>query len=87
MTTTPIPYNSPFGREFPLAAAEDAHWTDRVVTEGHAQYCQTWGHATYKIDGKDQGFCPRCGDRTEIAGTRHGGFEGHPEDCDGTCGV
>ena len=36
--------------------------TGGTVTQGHADYCQSNGHAAYVIDGVDQGFCPRCGD-------------------------
>lgn len=35
-----------------------------VVTEGHAKYCRDNGHMTYKVDGVDQGMCPRCGEIT-----------------------
>jgi hypothetical protein len=52
------------GREFPAAAPEDAHWTDRTVKQGHADYCAQWGHATWTVDGADMGRCPRCGDST-----------------------
>ena len=61
MTNT-IPRNSPFRMSYPLVQPDDAHWTDRVVTEGHAEYCRTWGHAKYIVDEVVQGFCPRCGD-------------------------
>ena len=59
---TTIPKNSPFRMSYPAVASDDAHWTDRVVTEGHAEYCRTWGHAKYIVDEVVQGFCPRCGD-------------------------
>lgn len=39
-----------------------------VVTQGHADYCTTNGHATYKVDNVDQGMCPRCGEVTTVAG-------------------
>lgn len=35
----------------------------RVVTQGHADYCATHGHAKYVKDGVPQGMCPRCGAR------------------------
>lgn len=47
---------------FPLLAGPDAHWTDRVVTEGHAGACKIWGHADYRVDGVLQSRCPRCGE-------------------------
>ena len=59
---TTIPKNSLFRMSYPLVQPDDAPWTDRVVTEGHAEYCRTWGHAKYIVDEVDKGFCPRCGD-------------------------
>lgn len=32
-----------------------------TITQGHSDYCAANGHGTYKIDGVDQGMCPRCG--------------------------
>ena len=60
-----LPKDSIYGRTFPAAAnanADDYHWTDSVVTQGHADYCKLYGHATYTIDGVLQVRCPRCGD-------------------------
>jgi hypothetical protein len=60
-----MPKDSPFGRTFPAAAnadADDYHWTDSVVTQGHADYCTIWGHATWTHDGVTLPRCPRCGD-------------------------
>lgn len=54
--------DSIYGRTFPAAAPADAHWTDSVVTQGHADYCRLYGHATWTIDGVTQPRCPRCGD-------------------------
>lgn len=51
---------------FPLAQPEDAHWGDTVVTEGHAQYCREYGHATYTEDGVTRTYCPRCGDAVTV---------------------
>ncbi len=51
-----------YRNSFPLAQPEDAHWTDRVVTQGHADYCAEYGHATWTQDGITRTFCPRCGD-------------------------
>lgn len=51
-----------YATSFPLAAAEDAHWTERVVTEGHANYCREHGHATRTVNGVVSPNCPRCGD-------------------------
>jgi hypothetical protein len=61
MTTLDIPKDSPFARTFPAAAPSDAHWTERVVTQGHADYCKIWGHATWTHDGEALIRCPRCG--------------------------
>lgn len=52
---------SPYAASFPLTAPADAHWTDTVVTQGHADYCAAHGHATWTDDGVDMGRCPRCG--------------------------
>lgn len=54
--------DSRFANSFPLAAPADAHWTDTVVTQGHADYCAAHGHADFAIDGRGQSYCPRCGD-------------------------
>lgn len=42
----------------------------RVITQGHADYCATNGHATYLKEGVKMGFCPRCGAVTEPANLR-----------------
>lgn len=34
-----------------------------VVCQGHSDYCRDHGHATYTLDGIDQGWCPRCGEQ------------------------
>lgn len=34
----------------------------RPVTEAHARRCYEYEHATHKVDGKDTGVCPRCGE-------------------------
>lgn len=39
----------------------------RIVCQGHADACAEFGHATYTIDGVDQGYCPRCNEVTEKA--------------------
>lgn len=39
--------------------------TGRPVTQGHADYCAEHGHATHKVNGVDQGICPRCMEVTE----------------------
>lgn len=37
----------------------------RIVTQGHADYCGEYEHATATTDGIASPFCPRCGeDRT-----------------------
>ena len=36
----------------------------RTVCQGHADACETFGHATYTIDNVTQGWCPRCGAMT-----------------------
>lgn len=43
---------------YPLLAPEDAHWTDSVVQQGHADYCDAYGHADARVNGR----CARCGD-------------------------
>lgn len=40
-----------------------------VVTQGHTDYCRDNGHATYRIAGVGQGWCPRCGAVTTPATT------------------
>lgn len=42
--------------ETPAAMPDDAHWTDTVVCQGHADYCAAWGHAAGSFR------CPRCGE-------------------------
>jgi hypothetical protein len=37
---------------------------DGIVCQGHTDACARWGHAFYRRDGVDQGFCPRCGEPT-----------------------
>jgi len=32
------------------------------VTQGHADACATYGHATHLVDGVAQPHCPRCGE-------------------------
>jgi len=32
----------------------------RVITEGHADFCATNGHATHTLNGVAQTHCPRC---------------------------
>lgn len=41
---------------FPLAEPDDAHWTDRVIKEGHVGACKIWGHEDR------MGICKRCGE-------------------------
>lgn len=38
--------------------------TGDVVMQGHADACEEFGHATHKIDGVVQSYCPRCGEVT-----------------------
>jgi hypothetical protein len=53
----PLPdRDSLYGAERPAAQPDDAHWTDTVVSQGHADYCAAWGHAARV------GRCGRCGD-------------------------
>ena len=33
-----------------------------TITQGHADYCQAHGHATYTENGSTAPWCPRCGD-------------------------
>lgn len=51
-----------FANTFPAAASESAHWTERVVTQGHADYCRNHGHANWTVDGVVLPTCPRCGE-------------------------
>lgn len=44
--------------EFPVPTGD-------VVTQRHADTCAELGHATWTVDGKDKGICPRCGEVTE----------------------
>lgn len=50
-----------FRNSFPAAQPASAHWTDRVVTEGHAAACDEFGHADWIVDGVTLDRCPRCG--------------------------
>lgn len=45
-----------------------AYANGETVLQGHANYCAEHGHARHLVDGVDQGYCPRCGDRTGKAG-------------------
>lgn len=49
-----------FAASFPAVSTSD-HWTDRVIKQGHVDYCAENGHATHTIDGIEQERCPRCG--------------------------
>lgn len=49
-----------YATSFPAASMSD-DYLDRVVTQGHADYCAERGHATYTKDDVVQDFCPRCG--------------------------
>lgn len=51
-----------YANSFPAVSNSD-DWTDRVITQGHADYCNEHGHATYTKDGIVQDFCPRCADK------------------------
>ncbi|WP_460802278.1 hypothetical protein [Microbacterium sp. GXF6406] len=60
-----IAIDSYFGTEQPYALSTkdpDAHWTDTVVSQGHADYCATYGHATFAVasTGKLSERCGRC---------------------------
>lgn len=52
---------SAYARSFPASAPASAHWTERTVTQGHADYCAQYGHATWTEDGVTIPRCPRCG--------------------------
>jgi hypothetical protein len=45
-----------YGMTFPCAAGGD--WN---VLQGHADWCDEFGHATERIDGVASYRCPRCG--------------------------
>jgi hypothetical protein len=49
-----------YGMTMPASAGE-------TVCQGHADYCAVNGHATWTVDGEDQGTCPRCGEVTKPA--------------------
>lgn len=78
-----------YATSFPAASDSD-YWGDRLVTQGHADYCADHGHATWTRDGVDVGRCPRCGDTTTtiapaitpayttVEGTHEGASFGHP---------
>lgn len=66
--------HTPYAASFPAASTSE-HWVDRVVTQGHADYCKAHGHATHTIDGVVQPQCPRCGDVLEVVET--GPVEAH----------
>jgi hypothetical protein len=53
--------NSHFAKEFPAISTSD-DWTDRVICQGHADYCEEYGHAKHTVNGIVQDRCPRCGD-------------------------
>ena len=40
-----------------------------IITQAHADYCKTNGHASYTVDGKVTNLCPRCGDTVLINAT------------------
>lgn len=54
----------PYAMSFPVAAPASAHWADRAVKQGNADYCAIKGHASWVEDGVDKGICPRCGEVT-----------------------
>lgn len=70
-TGTRIPRNSHFGIEIPAAEGT-------TVQQGHADYCESYGHAFWVVDGVDKGLCPRCGVVTESPADRgfRAGFVG-----------
>ena len=51
---------------FPAASTSE-DWLDRIVTQGHADYCRDYGHA----DAGSAEFCPRCGDAREAGAPRY----------------
>lgn len=59
-----VDISSPFARSFPAISTSE-NWHDRVVCQGHADYCAENGHASHTIDGIVQPRCPRCGDLRE----------------------
>ncbi len=50
-----------YATDFPLI---NKTFPENVVTQGHVDYCQDNGHASWDVDGINQGICPRCGART-----------------------
>lgn len=55
-----------FRMEFPAASTSD-DYLDRMILQGHADACAEFGHASWVVDGKDVGRCPRCGEVTSHA--------------------
>lgn len=49
-----------FAMSFPVVNGEP-------VMQGHADYCAANGHATHKVDGVQQSYCPRCGDELPLS--------------------
>lgn len=58
---------SAYARSFPAAAPADAHWTERTVKQGHADYCAAYGHASWTEDGHTVPWCPRCGESMDAS--------------------
>lgn len=62
-----IAIDSTFGTQHPFALSTnepDAYWTDTVVTQGHADYCEAFGHVGFTVTstGHQSERCGRCGD-------------------------
>ncbi|GLI28494.1 hypothetical protein ARHIZOSPH14_27360 [Agromyces rhizosphaerae] len=62
-----IAIDSFYGTQQPYAVSTnepEAHWTDTVVAQGHADYCSAYGHSAFvaAATGKQSERCGRCGD-------------------------
>jgi hypothetical protein len=65
-----IAIDSFYGTQQPYAVSTndpEAHWSDTVVAQGHADYCAAYGHSAFIADitGKQSERCGRCGDLLE----------------------
>ena len=62
-----IAIDSFYGTQQPYAVSAndpEAHWGDTVVTQGHADYCEAYGHVAFTatVTGKQSERCGRCGE-------------------------
>ena len=69
MTTTEGETMSVYGDTYPAEqwGTEGGYWGDKVVKQGHADYCAANGHA-HTVEGRT--YCARCG--AEVSTTTEG---------------